>query len=161
MIARLDRALGGLSQAAALAGGALLLAVAALTMADIAALALGRLGVAVPGIAGYEDAVARLTGAAVPLFFAECQRARGHVAVDLAVAALPRPARRALDRATLALTAAAGAFLAAWMAVGLLQARADGAASPILGLPDWPFYAPGVVGFALWAGVAALQAARG
>ncbi len=156
-----ERRLAALSGAAALSGGAALLGVAALTVADIAALALSRTGLAVPGIAGYEDAVARLTGAAVPLLFPECQRARGHVAVDLLVGRLGAGAARALDRAALVLTAAAGLFLAGWMAAGLLQARADGAASPILGWPDWPFYAPGVLGFALWAAVAAHQAVRG
>jgi hypothetical protein len=47
------------------------------------------------------------------------------------------------------------------MAVGLVEARADGTASFLLGWPEWPFYAPGVLSLVLWAAIAAAQAVEG
>ena len=39
----------------------------------------------------------------------------------------------------------------------MLETRADGALSRVLGWPEWPFYLPGIVSLLLWAAVAAVQ----
>ena len=81
----------------------------------------------------------------------------GHVAVDLFVKWLPPRIRRGFDIAIAFAMAGLAAFLAFWMTVGLLETRADGALSRVLGWPEWPFYLPGLVSLLLWAAVAGAQ----
>ena len=52
-------------------------------------------------------------------------------------------------------------FLAYWMVLGLLETRADGALSRVLGWPEWPFYLPGIASLLLWAAIAAYQVFAG
>jgi TRAP-type C4-dicarboxylate transport system permease small subunit len=47
------------------------------------------------------------------------------------------------------------------MTLGLAETRADGALSPVLGWPEWPFYLPGIASLLLWAMVAVLQIFEG
>ncbi|GMG82153.1 hypothetical protein LNKW23_13660 [Paralimibaculum aggregatum] len=141
----------------ALGGGLLLLAIVAVTSWNAGAFLLSWLGLGTQGLPGYEDAVRLMVSAAALMFFPLCQLRRGHVAVDLFVRALPGGLRRGLDRLWLAATAAAALFLGYWMVIGLLETRADRTASSILGWPEWPFYAPGVISLALWAAIAAVQ----
>jgi hypothetical protein len=47
------------------------------------------------------------------------------------------------------------------MVLGLLETRADGALSRVLGWPEWPFYLPGIASLLLWAAIAAQQVVAG
>lgn len=139
----------------AIAGGTILLAIAAVTGLDVllrlgAAVAPGRLGI----VRGYEDLVRLLVSAAVPMLFPWCELRRGHVAVDVLADRLPAAIRRLLERAATALAAALALFLAWWMAQGLLETRADGRIASVLGWPEWPFFLPGLLSLLLWAAVA-------
>lgn len=145
----------------ALLGGVLILAITAVTSVNVGAFiadrVAGSFGADVEGLPGYEDFVRLAISSAALMFFPYCQLRRGHVAVDLFVSALPEAVQRRLDRLWLALTVLAAGFLAWWMVFGLLETRADAVTSSILGWPEWPFYAPGVVSLLLWAAVAAAQ----
>ena len=145
----------------ALLGGAVILAITAVTTLNVGAFIADRIaglwGGDVAGLPGYEDFVRLAVSAAALMFFPWCQARRGHVAVDLFVAALPASARLALDRLWLALLVLAAGFLAWFMGMGLIEARADGVTSSILGWAEWPFYAPGIVSLILWAAAAAAQ----
>jgi TRAP-type C4-dicarboxylate transport system permease small subunit len=154
--------LGAVAAVWAILGGLCLLAIIAVTMTNVGAFALDRLvrtaGGSVGGLPGYEDFVQLVVGVAALSFLPWCQHRGGHIAVDLFVSRLPGRARRALDRLWLAATAALCLFLALMMTRGMLEGRADGALTQVLGWPVWPFYAPGVVSLVLWAAVAAVQA---
>ena len=91
------------------------------------------------------------------MFFPYCQLKRGHVAVDIFVAALPARVRSALDRAWTGLIALTAVFLGYMMIVGLLETRSDQTSTSILGWVEWPFYIPGIISLALWAAIAATQ----
>ena len=145
----------------ALLGGVLILTITAVTSVNVGAFiadrVAGAFGIDVEGLPGYEDFVRLAISAAALMFFPYCQLKRGHVAVDLFVSALPETVQRQLDRIWLALTVLGAGFLAWWMVFGLLESRADAVTSSILGWPEWPFYAPGIVSLVLWAAVAAAQ----
>lgn len=145
----------------ALLGGLLLLAIVAVTMANVTAFTFDRVlsvvGVNVEGLPGYEDFVRLAVSAAALMCIPWCQARRGHVAVDFFVELMPARAGRGLDRLCLLLTVMVAVFLAYWMMLGMLETRADHVLSRVLGWPEWPFYLPGVVSMALWAAVAALQ----
>ena len=151
-----------LASAWALIGGLVLLAVVLVTTANAGAFTLDRLarvfGGTVSGLPGYEDFVRLAVSAAALMLLPYCQLRRGHVAVDLFARWLPPRIRQALDTAIALAMAALAAFLAFWMTAGLLETRADGALSRVLGWPEWPFYLPGIASLLLWAAVAALQA---
>ncbi|MEM9145705.1 MAG: TRAP transporter small permease [Pseudomonadota bacterium] len=154
--------LGWVAAAWAIAGGVLLLAIVAVTTANIALFSAHRVaglwGGGVAGLSGYEDFVRLAISCAALMCLPYCQLRRGHVAVDLFAERLGRLGT-ALGRVWDGLTAVLSLFLAGWMLRGLLETRADGVLTPILGWPEWPFYAPGLVSLVLWAGVASLQAA--
>lgn len=140
----------------AIAGGTLLLAIAAVTGLDVLLrladlLAPGRLGI----VKGYEDLVRLTVSAAVPMLFPWCELRRGHVAVDLLVERLPAAAQRALDRLGVVLSLLLALFLLFWMVQGMLETRADGRVAGVLAWPEWPFYLPGLASLLLWAAVAA------
>lgn len=147
-----------LAAAFAIAGGTILLAIAAVTGINVLLylvdlVAPGRLGI----VRGYEDLVRLGVGAAVPLLFPWCQLRRGHVAVDLVAERLPPPVRNGLEASGLGLTGSIALFLAFWMAQGLLESRADGRIAGVLGWPEWPFFVPGLFSLLLWAAIAADQ----
>lgn len=147
----------------ALLGGAILLAIVLVTVANAGAFMLDRVarmfGGTVSGLPGYEDFVRLAISAAALMLLPYCQVQRGHVAVDLFAKMMPPAVRRGLAVLSTLATAALAAFLAYWMALGLLETRADGALSRVIGWPEWPFYAPGVLSLLLWALVAASQIA--
>ena len=151
-----------LSAGWALAGGAILLAVVLVTTANAGAFALDRLArlfeANVSGLPGYEDFVRLAISAAALMLFPYCQLRRGHVVVDLFVKMMPLRLQRGLDLLALVGTAGLAFFLAYWMALGLLETRADGALSRVLGWPEWPFYLPGIASLLLWGAVATSQA---
>jgi len=160
--------LGALERVAAwwaVGGGLVLLAVTLVTTVNAGAFIADRVaglaGASVSALPGYEDVVRLATSCAALMLFPWCQARRGHVAVEFVVQAMPARLRDTLDRLWLAAMAVAMAFLAGWMAVGLVETRADRALSPVLGWSQWPFYAPGVVSLVLAAAVAAAQAAEG
>lgn len=146
----------------ALAGGVVLLAIVAVTTANIALFSAHRVaglwGGTVGGLPGYEDFVRLAISCVALMCLPYCQHRRGHVAVDLFAGRMGPRVGLVLGRLWDALTAALAAFLAVWMARGLAETRADGVLSPILGWPEWPFYLPGIVSLALWAAVAGAQA---
>lgn len=148
----------------ALAAGLLLLLMTAVTTWNAGAFVLDRLvrpaGLSVAGLPGYEDFVRLLTSCALAMVLPFGQLRRGHVAVDLFTHAMPAPLRGGLARLWLVATALAAAFLGYWMVLGMLETRADGTATSILGWPEWPFYLPGIVSLALWAAVALCQQDR-
>ncbi|MEL6218319.1 MAG: TRAP transporter small permease [Pseudomonadota bacterium] len=142
----------------AVAGGALLLAVVAVTTVNIGLFSAHRVaglwGGTVSGLPGYEDFVRLAVSGAALMCFPYCQLRRGHVSVDLFAGRWTAPLVRVWD----ALTAALAVFLCVWMVRGMIETRSDGVLSPILGWPEWPFYLPGIVSLALWAAVAGQQA---
>lgn len=145
----------------ALLGGAILLIIILVTVTNVGAFALDKLarmvGESVRGLPGYEDFVRLAISGAALMFLPYCQLQRGHVSVDLFVERLPRRARTVLAAVSLIGFAALAMFLAYWMALGMIETRADGAVSRVLGWPEWPFYLPGILSLALWAGVAVAQ----
>lgn len=147
----------------AFTAGLVLLAIVLVTVANVAAFTLDRAlafaGVDVEGLPGYEDFVRLAVSAAALMFIPWCQARRGHVAVDFFVDLMPARVQKWLDGLWLLLTALLGAFLAYWLAVGMLETRADHVLSRVLGWPEWPFYVPGIVSMALWSVIAALQLA--
>lgn len=159
--AGLDRAAAAL----ALAGGCVLLLIAAVTSFNAGAFALDRLarlwGGNVAGLPGYEDFVRLAVSAAALLLLPHCQARHGHVVVDIFTRNAPRPLRRGLDTAARALTAAFALFLAASMTAGMAETFRDGALSRVLGWPEWPFQLPGIAALLLWSAVAARQALAG
>ena len=145
----------------ALLGGLILIAIVLVTVANAGAFALDRVarffGASLSGLPGYEDFVRLAISAAALMLLPYCQLKRGHIAVDLFMTRAPKRLQRLLDVIATASMAGLAAFLAYWMVLGLLETRADGALSRVLGWPEWPFYLPGVVSLLLWALVAGYQ----
>ena len=148
----------------AILGGIGLLAIVGATTFNIGAFAADmvarRFGASVTAFPGYEDFVRLMVSAAVPMLFPYCQLRRGHVAVDLLVERMPQAVQRAIDVVALVGMTLLVLFLLYWMAIGMVETRADHAVSRVLGWPEWPFYLPGLVSLALWALVAGLDAGR-
>lgn len=146
----------------ALAGGAVLLLIAGVTAVNAGAFLADRIarlgGGSISGLPGYEDFVRLAVSAAALMLIPYCQVRRGHVAVDLIFRRLPRYLRRVLHAVWDGVIAALAVFLAYWMTLGMVETRADHALSRVLGWPEWPFYAPGIVSLILWALIAAAQA---
>lgn len=149
----------------ALMGGAILLAIVLVTAVNVGAFGLDRVarlfGGTVTALPGYEDFVRLAISAAALMLFPYCQLHRGHVVVDLLVSRVPRGLQRTLDTISLLAMAGLALFLAYWMVLGMLETRADGALSRVLGWPEWPFYLPGIASLVLWATIAAYQVFEG
>jgi TRAP-type C4-dicarboxylate transport system permease small subunit len=151
---RARAALTAVAQAAALVGGALLLAAALLTCASVTRGAFGR------PILGDTEIVELCMGVAVALFLPWTEMRGAHVMVDVFTARLPPRPLAWLD----ALMRAAVALVATVLAVKI----ADGAwaqwdrerASMFLELPYWWGYAGAALGLALWTVTAAFVAAE-
>jgi TRAP-type C4-dicarboxylate transport system permease small subunit len=155
--------LGQLASIWAIIGGLVIFLIVLVTTTNVGLFALNRLvrsfGGSVAGLPGYEDFVSLAVGAAALMFFPICEWRRGHIAVDVFTEKLPRWFQNGLDRAWSAVTCLLALFLSYWMTVGMLETHDDGALSPVLGWPIWPFYVPGIFSLLIWAVVAALQAA--
>ncbi|WP_138465981.1 TRAP transporter small permease [Poseidonocella sp. HB161398] len=149
------------ADAFALLGGAILIAIVAVTTTNTGAFILDRIGglagIDVPGLPGYEDFVQLAISGAALMFFPYCQARRSHVAVELFMERLPLWFQRSADRLWLAVTAAVALFLAYWMVFGMLETRSDSAVTAVLGWTVWPFYLPGILSMALWAVIALAQ----
>jgi len=147
----------------ALIGGATLIAIVLVTTVNVGAHSLDRLAglidMNVSGLPGYEDFVRLGISAAALMMFPYCQLRRGHVIVDLFAQHFPSGLQRILDALWLLLTAVVALGLAWYMLMGMWGYKDDNVVSPVLGWPEWPFYAPGIVSLILWAAVALSQAA--
>lgn len=145
----------------AILGGLILLAIVGVTVTNVAAFGLDRIarlsGRTVSGLSGYEDFVRLAVAAAIPMFLPYCQMQRGHLAVDLFLKRAPRWFNWIIDTLSLILMASAALFLAYWMVLGMIETRADGALSRVLGWHEWPFYLAGIASLILWAIVAIAQ----
>jgi TRAP-type transport system small permease protein len=98
----------------------------------------------------WADELARFCGVAIVFLCIPLLALRGqHVAVDMVPMMLPQPARRwaAVFSELLVLAFAA---LTLWGLQAFLG-RAGKFATPTLGIPNWVFYAPAVIGFTLLA----------
>ncbi len=157
------RLLETLVSAWALLGGVILLVITVVTSLNVGANLAGRLadlwgGGHIEGLPGYEDFVRLVISCAALMFFPYCQMRRGHVAVTIFAEKMPLPVRRIIARIWPACIALLALFLGYWMIFGMLETRADQAATAILGWTIWPFYIPGLISLALWAAVALQQA---
>jgi TRAP-type C4-dicarboxylate transport system permease small subunit len=148
-----ERGLRALATVLALAGGVLLVGLAGLTVASIS----GRWLASRP-ITGDVELVQLGVAAAIALFLPYCQLHRSHLIVDFFTARSSGPIQRGLDAVG---SAAAGAvfLLLAWRAgAAVLDMRAAGETTMVLGVPLWLPHAAMVPGLAL-AGITGLFAA--
>lgn len=133
-------------RAVALAGGLVLVAVAAMSAASVLSRwLLGR------SLMGDFELVQLGCAIAVASFLPYCQMRRGHVIVDFFTVNLERRSRAWLDALGALLLAACAALVAWRMGLGLANARASGESSMLLGVPIWLAYVPMVPSFALLA----------
>lgn len=101
----------------------------------------------------WADELARFCGVALVFLGAPLLAHRGqHVAVDMILAALPNGPQRALGM-LIELAFLGFASLALWGLYAFLG-RAWKFATPTLGIPNWIFYAPAIIGFVLLAAIA-------
>ncbi len=161
----LSRQLDRIAALWALIGGAILLAIVAVTAVNAGAFGLDKLarlgGGTVRGLPGYEDFVRLAIGAASPMFLPYCQSRRGHLAVDLFTARASDRFKAFMDGLGLLLIGLFALFLAYWMVIGMFESRDDGAVSRVLGWAEWPFYIPGILSLILWSAVAFVALAFG
>ncbi|WP_170979564.1 TRAP transporter small permease [Roseomonas sp. HF4] len=151
---RARAALTAVAQAAALFGGALLLAAALVTCVSVTRGAFGH------PILGDTEIVELCMGVAVALFLPWAEMRGAHVMVDVFTARLaPRPLAwlDALMRAAVALVAT---VLAVKIADGAYAQWDRERASMFLELPYWWGYAGAALGLALWTVTAAFVAAE-
>lgn len=133
---RLARLAERAATAAAIAGGALILAVAALVTASV----LGRWLFNKPIPADFEF-VEMGVGVAVFAFLSYTQLRNGHIAVDSFTRRLPRRANAAIDGVWALLLAAFLALFTWGLASGAVEARHYGETLIQLPWPIWPVYA--------------------
>ncbi len=158
-MAHIDRQMHRLAAASALAGGAVLLALVAMTTASVAGRALVFAGLGpVPG--DFELVEAGLAFAVIA-FLPWCQINDGHARVDLVAARLPARARAALRIAS-DLVLLAAAIVIAWrLGLGLVDQLAFPQTTLILQFPLWWPYLVTFGGTIIWVAVAAWCAVRG
>lgn len=150
----MTRVLAGLARAFAFGGGAVLVALTAMSVASIAGRAL--LGRPVPGDF---ELVQVGCGVAIAAFLPYCQLQRGNIIVDFfTVRASPR-VQGALDALGALVLALVMATLAWRTAAGMHTVRTAGEVSMIVGFPIWIGYAAIVPSLAL-AALVALSTAR-
>jgi TRAP-type C4-dicarboxylate transport system permease small subunit len=140
------RALAAARRALALAGGAVFVALVAMSVVSI----VGRKVAAAP-IPGDVEMLQMSAASACACFFAYCHLMGGDVKVDFFTSRLSRAAVHRLDAAGSALYALVGGALAWRTAVGALVVRAAEETSVILGWPVWIAQALMVPGFVLMA----------
>lgn len=143
-------------------GGFCILAIAGLMSFNALLAGLDRgLGGFSPGIAGVygtEEIVSLLASVAALTFFPFCHLCSGHIAVGVVMDLAPARIRRVNALLAHLLACGTALFLGWWMALGTVEAYRDRAMTSLHGLPQWPFYLPGVISMALWAVVAAQAA---
>ena len=142
------RALDVLAVALALAGGVVLVGVAALTGWSV----VGRWLVGRP-LLGDIELVQLGTAVAIALFLPYCQLHRSHLIVDFFTARSSGPMQRRLDAAASILVGALFCALAWRAGVAVIDMRRAAETTMVLGIPLWIPYAAMVPGLAL-AGIA-------
>ncbi|MFT6676470.1 MAG: TRAP-type C4-dicarboxylate transport system permease small subunit [Sulfitobacter sp.] len=163
MYQTLSRAIHGLAVLMACLGGALLLAVVALTVTSIAGRALLPLDIGIGPIRGIYDLTEVAMAGAVFAFLPWCQLQRGHATVDLFKPAFP-PMLNLVLNLLMDLGMFIAAALIAWrLFLGLQDKIKYGETTLIMQLPVWQGYVLsliGAVGFALVAAFCVLRALR-
>ena len=135
----------------AVAGGAIMLLIVAVTAVNVGAFALDvalrSFGWRIPALPGYEDFVRLAIGPALLMLFPYCQLQRGHIAADF----LPPDYHPRCGAVWIYfgawITAALAVFLGYSMLLGMWETYDDNALSQILGWRQWPFYLPAVISF--------------
>lgn len=150
------RVLEILAKACALAAGALVALMVAITCGSI----IGRETVG-RTLTGDFELVGLATGAAVGLFMPLCQLHRGNIVVDVFTAKAPPAFNNALERIGALLLAACCGLLAWRAGLGGLSSYQSHSTTMLLGVPEWWAYAPMVPGFALTAVIGLTQAVFG
>ncbi|GAA0310144.1 TRAP transporter small permease [Rhodovulum strictum] len=150
----LRRGLAFLCSLSAALGGA---AIFAVSLAVTASVVMRNLGLG--GIRGDFELTEIVCATCASLFLPLCQLRRGHVLVDLFTAWLPRHSRLQLDGLWTALFALAWAFLCWRLCHGMIEMRAYGDRTMLLGVPVWWVWLPAILGTGLSALVALDSAA--
>jgi len=145
----MTRALRGMAQLFALAGGAVLLSVAALTTASV----IRRWLFAAP-VPGDVELVQLGTASALALFLPYCQLHGSHLIVDLFTAHAPAALHHRLNRLVRVLAATTLAVLALRAAAGIADLYAAGETTMVLGWPLWLAYCALPPALALTAAIA-------
>jgi TRAP-type C4-dicarboxylate transport system permease small subunit len=130
------RVLRAVAVAFAMAGGAVLLLVAIVTLVSVG----GRWLLSRP-VAGDVELVQLGTATALALFLPYCQLHGSHLIVDIFTARAGSSVHRRLDLAAHAIAALVLALLAVRAGAGILDLRRAGETSMVLGLPLWLAYA--------------------
>jgi len=123
-----------LGEKAALAGGALLVAVALMVTASVTIrsdLIGGR------GVPGDFELVQMATAVAAFAYLALCQARRGNIFVDTFTNWLPQPVQAALDALWDGVYALAMAVISWRLFVGAASEKSSGTVTMVLGLPTW------------------------
>jgi TRAP-type C4-dicarboxylate transport system permease small subunit len=129
-------ALDLLARGFAFAGGTVLVAMIAMSVASIAGRTL--LGTPVPGDF---ELVQVGSATAIAAFLPYCQLRRGNIIVDFFTARAPRRVQDGLDALGAALVTVVMALLAWRAAAGMLSVKAAGEVTMIVGFPVWVGYA--------------------
>lgn len=148
----MTRALRGAAQLFALAGGVVLLSVAALTTASV----IGRWLFATP-VPGDVELVQLGTASALALFLPYCQLHGSHLIVDIFTAHAPAALHHRLNRVVRVLAALTLTALALRAGAGLADLYAAGETTMVLGWPLWIAYFALPPSLALTAAVALLD----
>lgn len=144
-----EKALTTVSGWFAIAGGAVLVAITAMTVVSITGRELNWLGLApVPG--DYELVEAG-TAFAIFAFLPWCQMKRGHVTVDLFLARFGPRVNAAVDVVSNILMTAVAALIAWRLWLGMLDKKAYHETTFILQFPLWWAYAAAMTGAVLFA----------
>ena len=147
--------LGRAARALAIAGGLLLVAAMAVTVASVCRAAFGR------PILGDTELVEMLVGVAIAWFMPWCQWRGAHVRLDVFTARAPLSVRCSLDAMAGVVVALAVSVLAWRLVQGGIDAQDRGRETMFLQIPLWWAYAAAGVGMLFWAVVAAVQALAG
>ncbi|WP_144184998.1 TRAP transporter small permease [Elioraea rosea] len=132
----------------AIAGGLLLVAAMAVTVASVLRASFGR------PILGDTEIVEMLVGVAIAWFMPWCQVRGAHVRLDVFTARAPRAVRTALDAAAGLLVALVVSVLAWRLVQGGLDAHDRARETMFLQIPFWWGYGAAALGMLLWAAAA-------
>ncbi|MEM7523552.1 MAG: TRAP transporter small permease subunit [Pseudomonadota bacterium] len=155
MFALLDRSADLLSRLMAYLGGAILLAITAMTCISIIGRAFTPLDIGLGPIRGIYDITEIGMAAAVFAFLPWCQYMRGHATVDLFAPVIPTRMNLFLDFVfDIAMFAAAA--VGAWrLSLGMSDKLSYGETTLIAQIPVWQGYAASMAGAVAFAAVAA------
>jgi TRAP-type C4-dicarboxylate transport system permease small subunit len=140
------------ARALAIAGGLLLVAAMAVTVASVIRAAFGR------PILGDTEIVEMLVGVAIAWFMPWCQVRGAHIRLEVFTARAPLSVRRRLDATASLLVALVVAVLAWRLIQGGIDAFDRGRETMFLQLPFWWGFGAAAIGMLLWAAAAASQA---